>query len=72
MTAAVDKRIIGALPIEFSILNTNDNLKHYIRSLGGAPIAMKDYYDPGLFNFFDSEQMKVVSKYSDPINYFDR
>jgi len=42
LTAAVDKRIVGAMPIEFSILNINDNLKHYIRSLGGAPIAMED------------------------------
>jgi len=68
LTAAVDKRIIGAVPIEFSMLNINDNLKHYIRSLGGAPIAMEDYYKPGIFKFFDSDQMKVTSKFLDPFN----
>lgn len=65
-TAAVDKRIIGAIPIEFTILSTNTNLKHYISSLGGVPIAMQDYYDAGLFDYFDSPEMKATETFLDP------
>lgn len=66
MTAAVDKRIVAAIPMEFTLLNLVTDAHHYYRSLGGIPIAMKEYVEAGIFDYIDSGEMKVANTFLDP------
>uniref|UniRef100_A0A2C9LAQ2 Uncharacterized protein n=1 Tax=Biomphalaria glabrata TaxID=6526 RepID=A0A2C9LAQ2_BIOGL len=71
-TAAVDKRVIGMVPTVMDLLNTQKNLHHHFRSLGGWTFEFEDYYNEIVTYNLDSPTMPLMQAVIDPLSYKDR
>ncbi|KAL3877581.1 hypothetical protein ACJMK2_035277 [Sinanodonta woodiana] len=71
-TGAVDKRVIGIIPIVMDLLNIVKNLHHHYRSLGGWTFAFGDYYDLNFTSQLDNPNTQKMANIIDPIAYNDR
>ncbi|XP_059147465.1 autocrine proliferation repressor protein A-like isoform X3 [Physella acuta] len=71
-TAAVDKRVVGMVPVVMDLLNTQKNLHHHYRSLGGWTFAFGDYYTLNVTRDLDSPNMPKMLAVIDPLTYKDR
>lgn len=71
-TAAVDKRVVGMVPTVMDLLNTQQNLHHHFRSLGGWTFAFDDYYNMNITYQLDSPNMPWLRAVIDPLTYFMR
>ncbi|KAK7003107.1 autocrine proliferation repressor protein A-like isoform X1 [Biomphalaria glabrata] len=71
-TTAVDKRVVGMVPVVMDLLNTQKNLHHHFRSLGGWTFAFGDYYVENITQNLDSPNMPKMLGVIDPLTYKDR
>lgn len=71
-TAAVDKRVFGAMPIVMDMLSLNRNLHNHFRSLGGWTFAFNDYYEENITTQVDSFGIFAMQQVVDPYTYLDR
>ncbi|KAH3872000.1 hypothetical protein DPMN_035213 [Dreissena polymorpha] len=69
---AVDKRVVAIAPMVMDLLNLQENLHHYYRSLGGWTFAFDDYYAENFTQDLDSPYVKGIAAIVDPISYTDR
>ena len=73
LVAAVDKRVVGVIPIVINVLSVDDTARHHWRALGYFSPALKDYVENGLIpGMIGSPGMNAVQKLEDPLNYMDR
>lgn len=72
VTAAVDDRIVGVIPVVMDVLNFNLNIHHFYRALGGWPLAYKPYYDMNLTANIDTPEFAQLMAIVDPYQYRDR
>eukprot|EP00850_Spirogloea_muscicola_P015498 SM000119S25641 [mRNA] locus=s119:163756:167646:- [translate_table: standard] len=71
-TAAVDKRVIGVVPMVCDILNFQLNIHHYYRSLGGWPYVFKPYFDLNLTADMGTQPFRQLVSFVDPYAYRNR
>ncbi|KAK0058165.1 autocrine proliferation repressor protein A [Biomphalaria pfeifferi] len=71
-TAAVDKRVIGMVPLVMDLLNLQKSMHHHFRSLGGWSFALGDYYTMDIFQYLDSPNFSKMQAIVDPLTYSDR
>ena len=71
-TAAVDRRVVGIVPLVIDVLNVKATIPHEYRSYGFWPPSMRDYEDIGIMNWFGTRQFEKLVKIEDPYTYRDR
>lgn len=71
-TAAVDRRIVGFIPIVMDCLSMQRNFHHFFQSLGGWPYTFKPYFELNITSVLDSVEFKKLMVIIDPYNYIVR
>jgi len=72
LTAAVDLRVIGIVPIVIDILNMSANINHMWEAYGAWSFALDDYVQMGVTHYLNKPQMTLLQDIVDPITYLDR
>jgi PhoPQ-activated pathogenicity-related protein len=73
LVGAVDKRVVGIVPIVINVLSVNDTAIHHWRALGYFSPALQDYVDAGLIpGQIGKPGLAGVNLIEDPLNYQDR
>lgn len=72
MTAAVDPRVAGIVPIVIDVLNMRRTVDHTYRTYGRWPQAWSSYEALGIFNWLGTPQMDALLQIEDPFTYRDR
>lgn len=73
LVGAVDKRVIGIVPIVINVLNVDATAIHHWRAMGYFSPALGDYVHYGLIpGMIGKPGLKGVNLIEDPINYQDR
>eukprot|EP00998_Keelungia_sp_KM082_P012567 NODE_892_length_1573_cov_85.687414_g881_i0.p1 GENE.NODE_892_length_1573_cov_85.687414_g881_i0~~NODE_892_length_1573_cov_85.687414_g881_i0.p1 ORF type:complete len:494 (-),score=112.77 NODE_892_length_1573_cov_85.687414_g881_i0:31-1512(-) len=70
--SAVEKRLIGIVPVVMDLLNLPTNMKHMWRNMGGWTFAFKDYYKMNLTAQLDDPALLNLSQVVDAYFYRDR
>lgn len=71
-TAAVDKRVVAAIPIVMDELNVVENLHHHYRAYGGWSWVLNDYWQANITRMLDSPETKKLMEIEDPLSYSAR
>ncbi|XP_071814910.1 autocrine proliferation repressor protein A-like [Apostichopus japonicus] len=71
-TGAMDKRVIGIMPIVLDCLNVKPNLHHHYRSLGGWTLEFEPYWSESVTKYLDSPGLDEMAALVDPYAYIDR
>jgi PhoPQ-activated pathogenicity-related protein len=71
-TAAVDKRVVGIVPIVIDLLNIEPSFKHHYAAYGFWAPAVGDYVRMGIMNWRDSKEYHDLMEIEEPYNYRDR
>eukprot|EP00662_Eupelagonemidae_sp_cell21_P011554 gene11554-18937_t len=69
LTAAVDDRVIAAVPIVMDMLNFAVNLPHMYRAYGNWTFAFKDYWELNLTARIGSPEFDRLAAAIDPLTY---
>lgn len=73
LVGAVDKRVVGIVPIVINVLSVNDTAIHHWRAMGYFSPALQDYVDAGLIpDQIGKPGLDGVNLIEDPLNYQDR
>ncbi|KAG0621148.1 hypothetical protein M758_4G272900 [Ceratodon purpureus] len=72
LTGAVDKRVVGIVPMVMDLLNSVKNLHHFYRSLGGWPVPFEPYYLLNITAKLDSTEFDKLMAIVDPYVYIHR
>lgn len=73
LVGAVDKRVVGIIPIVINVLSVNDTAIHHWRAMGYFSPALQDYVDAGLIpGQIGKPGLDGVNLIEDPLNYQDR
>ena len=72
MTAAVDKRVIGIIPIVIDVLNVVPSFKHHFQAYGFWAPAVNDYVQMGIMDWIDTPQYAALLKIEEPYEYRER
>lgn len=71
-TAAVDKRVVAAVPIVIDLLNIVPSFKHHYEVYGGWAEAVGDYSGLGVMDWIGSPEFDALAKIVEPYSYRDR
>ncbi len=71
-TAAVDRRVVGIVPIVIDVLNVIPSFQHHYRSYGFWAPAVKDYFNMGLMDLTGTEKYRRLMAIEDPFSYRER
>jgi PhoPQ-activated pathogenicity-related protein len=71
-TAAVDRRVIGIVPLVIDVLNVVPSFKHHWQAYGFWAPAVKDYAGQGIMDWMDTSQFAALMTIEDPWSYRDR
>ena len=73
LVGAVDKRVVGIVPIVINVLNVEQTAIHHWRALGYFSPALQDYVDARLIpDMIGKPGLAGVNLIEDPLNYQDR
>jgi PhoPQ-activated pathogenicity-related protein len=73
LIGAVDKRVIGIMPMVIDALNSEEITKHHFEVLGFFAPSLEDYVNHGLFpHKIGTPEYQAVLKIEDAYNYRDR
>ena len=67
--AAVDDRVVAAVPIVLDVWNAVKNLHHHFRAYGGWSFAFADYWELNFTAYLDSASTEKMFQIIDPTNY---
>ena len=70
--AAVDRRVIAAIPVVIDVPNVIKNMQHHFDVYGHWSDAIHDYEDMGLMDKLHTKEFKKMTRIIDPIYYFNR
>ena len=70
--AAVDARVVAAMPIVMDELNLIPNIHHHYRSYGGWSFALADYWELNFTACLDHPNTAALMKIVDPYSYAER
>jgi PhoPQ-activated pathogenicity-related protein len=68
-TAAVDRRVVGIVPIVIDVLNVEPNAEHGYRAYGFWPPALRAYEQMGLMKWMGTPKMDALMQIEDPYSY---
>lgn len=71
-TAAVDKRVVGFVPVVADVLNMVPNVGHEFRCYGTWPPSLDAYVKFGVVNWFGTPQLRGLAEIEDPYSYRSR
>jgi PhoPQ-activated pathogenicity-related protein len=71
-TAAVDKRVMGIIPIVIDLLNIVPSFKHHWRAYGFWAPAVDDYTEMKIMDWMDTPQYAALLKIEEPYEYRER
>lgn len=71
-TAAVDKRVIGIVPLVIDLLNVQPSFDHHWRVYGFWAPAVGDYERAGIMNWTGHPRYRELVKIVEPFEYRDR
>eukprot|EP01133_Synstelium_polycarpum_P003424 gene3424-3889_t len=71
-TAAVDSRVVAAVPIVMPILDMVKNMGHQWQSYGNWTFALNDYLAEGVMGYLNQPQMAALAAVVDPYSYMSR
>ncbi|MFN7928158.1 MAG: PhoPQ-activated pathogenicity-related family protein [Blastocatellia bacterium] len=71
-TGAVDKRVIGIIPIVIDLLNIVPSFKHHYAAYGYFAPAVGDYETEGIMNRTETPEYKALMKIVEPYEYRQR
>lgn len=73
LVGAVDKRVVGIVPIVISVLNVEQTAIHHWRAMGYFSPALEDYVHYRLIpDMIGKPGLAGVNRIEDPLNYQDR
>ncbi|XP_054830450.1 autocrine proliferation repressor protein A-like [Eublepharis macularius] len=72
LTAAVDSRVAGIIPIGMDLLNITENLHHQYRAYCGWSYMMKPFYELNITQELDSPRFSELASHVDPLAYNPR
>ncbi|MEI7933288.1 MAG: PhoPQ-activated protein PqaA family protein [Alphaproteobacteria bacterium] len=73
LVAAVDKRVMGVIPIVIDALNSEEVTKHGFEAYGEFSSSLTDYVNHGIFPWkIGTPEYRAVLDIEDPINYRNR
>jgi PhoPQ-activated pathogenicity-related protein len=73
LVGAVDKRVVGIVPIVINVLNVEQTAIHHWRAMGYFSPALQDYVDARLIpDMIGKPGLAGVNLIEDPLNYQDR
>ncbi|MBL8770594.1 MAG: hypothetical protein JNK30_04365 [Phenylobacterium sp.] len=73
LVGAVDKRVVGIVPLVISVLSVEDTAIHHWRAMGYFSPALQDYVDARLIpDQIGKPGLAGVNLIEDPLNYQDR
>jgi PhoPQ-activated pathogenicity-related protein len=71
-TAAVDKRVVGIVPLVIDLLNVQPSFEHHWRVYGFWAPAVRDYERAGIMNWARHPRYGELMKIVEPYEYRDR
>lgn len=71
-TAAVDRRVVGIVPMVIDLLNLEKSFEHHYAAYGFWAPAVKDYVNNGVINWMGTPEFKSMMKIVEPFAYRDR
>jgi PhoPQ-activated pathogenicity-related protein len=71
-TAAVDKRVVAAVPIVIDVLNVAESMVHHAKAYGFYAEAVGDYMQHKIMQRRDHPRMKDLYAIEDPFSYRER
>jgi PhoPQ-activated pathogenicity-related protein len=71
-TAAVDKRVVGIVPIVIDTLNVDEAAKHHFEAYGFWAPAIKDYINIRLPEWIGTKENRALMHIEDPYEYRQR
>ena len=71
-TAAVDRRVVGLVPIVIDVLNVEPSFDHHFRAYGFYAPSVKDYEDANIMGWLGTPQYRALMRIEDPYQYRDR
>ena len=71
-TAAVDRRVVGIVPMVIDVLNLPATITHEYRAYGFWPPALSDYDEIGIMKWLGTPQMHALLRIEDPYTYRER
>ena len=72
ITAAVDKRVVGLIPIVIDVLNVDKSMRHHFSAYGFWAPAISDYVRHGIMERLSDPKLAELYKIVDPYHYVDR
>jgi PhoPQ-activated pathogenicity-related protein len=71
-TAAVDKRVVGVVPIVIDLLNIVPSFQHHLAVYGYYAPAVADYEDMDVMSRFQTPRFKDLMRIEEPFEYRQR
>lgn len=71
-TAAVDKRVVGIVPIVIDMLNVRPSFDHHYKAYGRFSPAVDDYVEQGIMNWRDTSRYENLLELVEPYHYRSR
>lgn len=71
-TAAVDPRVVAAIPIVIDVLNVDASMRHHGAVYGFYSRAVGNYYQHNIFQRINEPRLKQLYAIEDPYSYRDR
>ena len=71
-TAAVDKRVVGIIPIVIDMLNTERSFKHHQAAYGFYAEAVNDYVEMKIMDWIGKPEFTKLKRIEDPYEYRER
>ena len=68
-TAAVDKRVVGIIPIVIDMLNTERSFKHHQAAYGFYAEAVNDYVEMKIMDWIGKPEFTKLKRIEDPYEY---
>jgi PhoPQ-activated pathogenicity-related protein len=69
LTAVVDPRVIGIIPLAINVLNVQESFLHHYSAYGFWAPAVQDYVNSGIMDWFGTPQMTALMSIVDPYQY---
>jgi PhoPQ-activated pathogenicity-related protein len=70
--AAVDKRVVGIIPMVIDVLNVRQSFEHHFRAYGFWAPAVHDYVEMKIMDWMDRPEFAALMRIEDPYAYRDR
>jgi PhoPQ-activated pathogenicity-related protein len=69
LAGAVDKRVVGIMPMVMDLLNMQVGLQNHFRALGGWSFPFEPYYNLNLTTLVGTDKIPLLGEIMDVLNY---